>query len=110
PLCIDPLARRAAPCRRQQTDLLVVANGGRGDPGGLGELPDSQHADVNIHRRNLLLPFKLLEGVRSGHTDRKGTIDMDQTTQTSGGACCESCGTGADQDTALAIACTLDAG
>ncbi len=35
---------------------------------------------------------------------------MDQITQNAGRACCESCGPDAEQDTALAIACTLGAG
>lgn len=35
---------------------------------------------------------------------------MDQITQDGGSTCCESCGTGTEQDTALAITCTLGAG
>jgi hypothetical protein len=65
---------------------------------------------VNVHSDELLLPFKLLEGVDFGYGLTKGASSMNAiTADPQADACCGTCGSRGDR-IAFEIACTLGAG
>ncbi len=53
---VAALPSRRSVGRRQQPDLLVVADGRCRDPGSLGERSNREHAHVKVHDKKLLEP------------------------------------------------------